>query len=300
MDKGTTNTCELIRIANGAETPLATNTEFKLPAIPFAISVEVTRDTFKVYVEKELILSATDAAIPSGSVGLFTSGTRSAVFTDMYVDDFRTAAPVVYRFSFLSSRFTNFKDHMESFEDKTVVAKIADLANAAPFVNAAQPDGSPPGDAESRAYDGLLALVPGVATTPVVRVTRVQQREDAIAFLVQSPESLDWNRTSVQVLRADPQDSRFNEILFNVLRKADGSGLMIVSPGPTPSGSFLPEGQYRLVFTYRRDNRAKDPNSDVLSEAGNTAPEVATLDLPWDVQFRKMSVQDVKKLLVPA
>jgi uncharacterized protein DUF6603 len=299
MDKGSTP-CELIRVASGAEVSLAKNEEFRLPNKPFAISVEVTGDTFKVYVENELILSATDSAIPSGSVGLFTSGTKSAIFTDMYVDDFRTAAPVVYRFSFLSSRFTNFKDHMESFEDKTVVAKIADLANAAPSVSAAQPDGSPLGDAESRAYDGLLALVPGVTATPVVRVTRVEQREDAIAFLVQSPEPLDWNRTSVQVLLADAQGSRFNEILFNVLRKADGSGLMIVSPGPTPSGSFLPEGQYRLVFTYRRDNRAKDPNSDVLSEAGNTAPEVATLDLPWDVQFRKMSVQDLKESLVPA
>jgi uncharacterized protein DUF6603 len=299
MDKGTTNTCELIRVASGAETPLDTNTRFKLPTIPFAISVEATGDTFKVYVEKELILSATDSAIPSGSVGFFTSGTKSAIFTDMYVDDFRTAAPVVHRFSFLSSRFTNFKDHMESFEDKTVVAKIADLANAAPFVSAAQPDGSSLGDAESRAYDGLLALVPGVAATPVVRVTRVQQGEDAIAFLVQSPEPLDWKRTSVKVLRADPKDSRFNEILFNVLRKADGSGLMIVSPGPTPSGSFLPEGQYRLVFTYRRDNRTMDPNSDVLSEAGNTAPEVATLDLPWQTHGGE-SGKEIAEFLVPA
>jgi hypothetical protein len=299
MDKGSTP-CELIRVANGGEVSLASNNDFQLPNKRFAISVEVTGNTFKVYVEKELVLSATDSAISSGSVGFYTSGTKSAIFTDMYVDDFRTAAPVVYRFSFLSSRFLNFKDHMESFGDKTVVASIGDLVNAAPFVNAAKPDGSPLDDTESRAYDGLLALVPGVTATPVVRVTRVQQREDAIAFLVQSPEPLDWNRTSVKVLRADPGNSRYNEIVFNVLRKADGSGFMIGSPGPTPSGSVLPEGQYRLVFTYRRDNRTKDPNSDVLSEAGNTSPEVATLDLPWEEQFRKTSVRDFKELLVPA
>jgi hypothetical protein len=47
---------------------------------------------------------------------------------------------------------------------------------------------------------------------------------------------------------------------------------------------LLPRGEYRLVFTYRRDNRAKDQNSEVLSEAGNTSPEEAILDLPWTVQ----------------
>lgn len=295
MDKGTTNSCELIRVANGGEAPLASNTEFKLPAIPFAISVEVTGDTFKVYVEKELILSATDSAIASGSVGFFTSGTKSAIFTDIYVDDFRTAAPVVHRFSFLSSRFNNFRDHMESFEKKTLVATIT--GNAAPFVSAAQPDGSALSDTESRAYDGLLALVPGVTTTPVVRVTRVEQDGDAIAFLVQSPEPLDWKRTSVKVLRSPA--NRSTEVPISVLRKADGSGLMIVSPGPTPSGSLWPQDEYRLVFTYRRDNRANDPNSDVLSEAGITLPETVTITLPWETQVKK-SAEEVNELLVPA
>jgi hypothetical protein len=299
MDKGSTP-CELFRVVNGVEQSLAVNNRFVLPGIPFAISLEVTGDTFKVYHEQELILSATDSALASGSVGFYTAGTKSAKFTDIYVDDFRTEAAVVHRFSFLSSRFKNFTDHMESFANKSVVATIDDLANAAPFVSAAQPDGSVLGDDESRAYDGFLTLVPDVAATPVVRITRVQQAGEAIAFLVQSPEPLDWDRTSVKVLRADFSDSRYNEVQINVLRKTDGSGLMIVSPGPTPSGSVLPQGKYRLVFTYRRDNRAKDRNSDVLSEAGNTAPEVVTLELPWDAQPQKLGLPHLEELLVGA
>jgi hypothetical protein len=56
---------------------------------------------------------------------------------------------------------------------------------------------SPLTDEESRGFDGLSALVPGVTATSVLRVTRVEQRDDPIALLVQSPEPLDWKRTSL-------------------------------------------------------------------------------------------------------
>lgn len=166
-------------------------------------------------------------------------------------------------------------------------------------MSAAQPEGSALSDDESRAYDGLLALVPGVATTSVVRITRVQQFGNAIAFLVQSPEPLDWKRTSVKVLRSPA--NRSTEVPISVLRKADGSGLMIVSTGPTPSGSFWPQDEYRFVFTYRRDNRVNDGNSDVLSEAGVTSPEVVTIIVPWPTPTqRKEMVEEIDKVLVPA
>jgi len=310
MDR-TTPKCEIFRVVDGVPVSLANTTSFTPPSgnDTFPITVEVTGSTFNVYHESELndtriitpILSVTEATIESGSVGFYTSGPSGARFTDIYVDDFRMTTPVVYRFSFLSSRFKNFKDQMDSFEDKSSVSTIADGANAAPFVSAAKPDGSVLADAESRAFDGLVALVPGVAATPVVRVTRVEQLGKAIAFLVQSPEPLDWKRTSVKLLRADFNDPKYNEVQIGVLRKADGSGLMIVSPSVlTPSGSLLPEGDYRLVFTYRRDNRTKDQNSDVLSEAGDKSPEVATLDLPWGVQQQKVGVDEIDEMLVLA
>jgi hypothetical protein len=300
MEKGSTPQCKLIRVVSGGEAPLVSTTTFTPPAEPFAITVEVVGDTFNVYHKDTLILSATDSAIDSGSVGFYTSGTLSAKFSDIYVDDFSATAPAVYRFSFLSSRFKNFKDHLESFDKKTSIATIATGANAAPFISAAKPINEALADPESRGFAGLLALVPGVATTPVVRVTRVEQDAKAIGFLVQSPEPLDWERIDLTVKRAPQKDAPYTDVQVKVLRKADGAGMMIVAPGSTPSGSLLPQAEYRLLFTYRRDNRTKDPNSDVLSEAGITSPEVVTLDLPWEVQQQKVSVEEIVKLLVPA
>jgi hypothetical protein len=66
-----------------------------------------------------------------------------------------------------------------------------------------------------------------------------------------------------------------------VLRKADGTAFFIVVPSADPAGSHLIPGQYRLQLTYRRDNRAVDPDSQVLSAAGRTTPEQPTIDIPW-------------------
>ena len=59
-----------------------------------------------------------------------------------------------------------------------------------------------------------------------------------------------------------------------VLRAADGTGLAVTLPG-----SALQSGTYRLSLTYRRDNTAAEPGSDVLSRAGDTSDESAVLDV---------------------
>jgi hypothetical protein len=46
-----------------------------------------------------------------------------------------------------------------------------------------------------------------------------------------------------------------------------------------PAG-HLEAGQYRVQLTYLRENRAADPGSQVLREAGPGTPEVVTLDIP--------------------
>jgi len=38
----------------------------------------------------------------------------------------------------------------------------------------------------------------------------------------------------------------------------------------------------------------------VLSEAGNTTPEVATLDLPWTIVMQKARDEEIDEMLVPA
>ncbi len=42
----------------------------------------------------------------------------------------------------------------------------------------------------------------------------------------------------------------------------------------------LQPGSYRLKMTYRRNNQTVDPGSQIFSEAGNSASEHVTLDIP--------------------
>jgi hypothetical protein len=66
-----------------------------------------------------------------------------------------------------------------------------------------------------------------------------------------------------------------------LLRKADGTSFFVLVPASSPAGTQLAAGEYRIRLTHRRDNRPADPESLVLSEAGNTAPEQVTIDIPW-------------------
>lgn len=60
-----------------------------------------------------------------------------------------------------------------------------------------------------------------------------------------------------------------------VLRRADGTGYAIV---PEAGGAF-PEGDYRFHFEYQRTTSAQ-----TLSERGQTGPESASIDVPWEAR----------------
>jgi hypothetical protein len=69
-------------------------------------------------------------------------------------------------------------------------------------------------------------------------------------------------------------ESAFQAVGVEVLRKADGTGVVLVPA----SGTAWPPGCYRLELTYHRDNQARDPESLVLSESGDRQPEVAGIE----------------------
>jgi len=73
--------------------------------------------------------------------------------------------------------------------------------------------------------------------------------------------------------------AEYTAVPIRLLRKQDGTG-MWVSPA---SGSLAP-GAYRLKLTFRRDNRAADPDGQVLRQAGQSGPEVATIEIPWQAR----------------
>ena len=83
--------------------------------------------------------------------------------------------------------------------------------------------------------------------------------------------------TSGHTRRFYPGSVYVETLSAQVLRKADGTGFFI----PLVQ-SNLPGAEYRMDITYRRDNRHIDPESQVLSEAGDTSAERVILDIPWE------------------
>jgi hypothetical protein len=80
-----------------------------------------------------------------------------------------------------------------------------------------------------------------------------------------------------------PDASFTADAAARVLRSADGTGLLVFITGGGPAGAALPAGEYRLQLTYRRDNSSVDAENTVLSQAGDTSDETASIDVPWSV-----------------
>lgn len=80
-----------------------------------------------------------------------------------------------------------------------------------------------------------------------------------------------------------PDDDYVSENL-KVLRKADGTGFFMVKLDVALNVVPLALDQYRLKLTYRRNNKARVSTSQTLSQAGNEADEVVTLDIPLQTQ----------------
>ena len=77
--------------------------------------------------------------------------------------------------------------------------------------------------------------------------------------------------------RAFVDAGEYGAVPILVLRKADGTGFALFAAA---GGAFGP-GEYRLALAYLRDNRAADPTSLILREAGRSDPEQVAIDVPW-------------------
>jgi hypothetical protein len=428
----------LVKVAAGAHTVLAED-EFEYePQRDYLLTVEVMGEALRVYVDGATVFDVSDFGHAQGRVGLYAYDNTGARFADVRVDDFRRTAPVVYRFHFTTSLFANFFHHLHSYQDETwrVVVDAADVASALPALGKAVPPDAQPTDEEARTYETLATALLGQAARQnprEVQVTRVDVSGVASAYLVQSPEPIDWHRTALALLRTDfartelglpgsvklaavtfgedrtsiesvalllreplnltgyriesrlalwplstesgvvidaqtlspdqaaetawttygaleegknlpagttlrispagaaPSPSAetapvqlvgldagdvepWRRVLFSrelrvvapdgkvvharhflpdddydaedvrVLRKADGTGFFMVKPSGDSGGASFTLGQYRLKLTYRRDNSAFDLASRILSQDGDGADEVVTLDIPLQTQ----------------
>jgi hypothetical protein len=195
----------LVRVVGAATTILAEDDFVYQQDQDYLISVEATGASLRIYQDGALVFDVADASMDHGRIGLYCWSNSGARFSDLRVDDFRATAPVVYRFKFTTSEFVNFFHHLHSFQDEVWRVTLPDAADIAPEVAQAVALPVPVADAETRAYESLASKVIGQAAKqnpPEVQITRVEKDSEALAFLLQSPEPIDWQRTSLQLSRA--------------------------------------------------------------------------------------------------
>ncbi len=214
----------LVRITNGVYTILAEDDFIYAQDQDYLITVEAVGPLLKIYQDGELVfdVAETGDAILSGSIGLYCWANQGARFSDVRIDDYRKEAPVVYKFKFTTSQFANFFHHLHSYQDETWLANLSTppstsaateistwLNEAVEAAGAAA--STEPSEKEARAYDSLAEAVLGSASlqNPAqVEVTQVvgagmDPENEALAFLVRSPEPIDWKRTSLELWYAD-------------------------------------------------------------------------------------------------
>jgi hypothetical protein len=207
------NRHRLVRVDANTSTTLVETSGGYQPGLDSAVSFEAIGDTLRVFVAGEQICEAKDSTYARGRIGLFSCDNSSAEFRDVRVDDLRKAAPVVYRYKFITSRYSNFIHHAHSFRDLTFTTQLPDLNDVAASAAAAvdpssQAAHTPPTAAEITAYELLAGKAIGVAShqqTSIVDITRIEHNTDAVGFLIRTGEPLDWKRTSLIFSQATKQ-----------------------------------------------------------------------------------------------
>ncbi len=250
---------------------------------------------------------ADDPAGPDqGQAGLFHLGADDPAFSDLVI---RSARGTVHHWSFATSRYADFVEHLDTFSGQVVVETLAgvntprfaeEVAEAAATLAAATtalatarvelasagPDEVELRRAEAQAAVRALAaesadrfavlaelLFPGAyrALPPVVEVLDLRQGADRLALLLESPEPLDWQRIAARLARLDPITGVYAAVEDALLAWSDDGARAILAPTGTANP---PDGDYELQLTYRLDIGFEAP---VLRRGASSVPEIARL-----------------------
>jgi|GEM_PF-476606 len=191
----------LLKVHGGVTTVLAADELTYILDRDYFITVEAVGSSLRVYQDGALVFDVADPAMPEGTVGLYCWANTGARFSDIRVDDFSLAAPVVYRFKFTTSTFTNFFHHLHSYRDELWRSVVSDESAVSAAVAAAVAPAAAPSPEEARAFESLAVLAAvDTQLPPEVQVTRLELAEP-FALLVRSPEPIEWDRTSLELLR---------------------------------------------------------------------------------------------------
>jgi hypothetical protein len=235
----------LLKVYDGVTTVLAADEFTYTLDRDYLVTIEAVGASLRIYQDGELVFDTSDESMPEGTVGLYCWANTGARFSDVRVDDFSPAAPVVYRFQFTTSKFTNFFHHLHSYRDETWRAAMADESAVTAAVSAAVEPTMAAEPDEGRAFEQMAALA-GVSTQPPppeVQVTRLELAEP-FALLVRSPEPIAWNRTSLELLRATrpgapvttPRRAKLTDVAFAIADPNEESVTVLLQERGSPGG----------------------------------------------------------------
>jgi len=197
-----------------------------------------------------------------------------------------------YSFAFTTSRFLSFRDQVEAsfsgrlwdhYELSGSPAELvppASLAAVQSLVGGLGPVLVDDGGTAFAELSDLLEL--GYRVTPeCFEVTLVRDARRSYGLLLESPEPLDWQRTS---LRLAITDRAWAATLgtITVIPNADGARTFVFL-NDSGGAKLLPDGQYRLTFTFRRDI---GPAAPILTQNGATDPEEAVVEFLVEPRYR--------------
>jgi hypothetical protein len=194
----------LIRVAGGGFTILAEDQDTYDLNRDYHLVIEAIGDSVRIYLDDALLFDVTDATIASGGLALQCGSCSGAAFSDIQVHDFSKAAKSVYHFPFTTSAFVDFFHHLHSFDDECWPANftLPDADLAALDARSANNPNSAISDDEARAFERLADDVLGTSANQVAvrtEVTRIEKTSggNGAAFLLRTPEPINWARTSV-------------------------------------------------------------------------------------------------------
>lgn len=245
--------------------------------------------------------------LATGKAGLYSISADDPEFSDLVV----RSAPrkAVYGWSFITSRFAGFVEHMDSFNGTVyreevegvnlprlknkaaaaqaeVTAASTALAAARTALAAAGPDEvtirreattaalTAMWNTSASQWDALYAELFGTVyrpLPPLVEISQVVSGARNLALLLESPEPLDWRRITWEISLLDPETGAYAPV-EGVLAvwSDDGARALFVWQGAAPIAS----GDYSMQLAYSLDIGLEAP---LLRRGGSSLPEIARL-----------------------
>jgi hypothetical protein len=200
----------------------------------YVLTIDLVGDRITGYLNGEQLFSVVDDTFTEGKVGLYCSNNGTATFEEVRVAPMDWSTYYVFRGRGALSGGQRIR------------------IESAPDV-------------------GQMTPLPGVIREHLVEpfdVGRLRMSAVGTILRVREPDG------EVGHTRLCLPDTLFTELLVDLLRSRDGSGMMIIPR----NDAVMVAGTYRVELRYRR--APADPQAVVLSENGETSDEIVVLEIP--------------------